>query len=250
MMSTSSMYLVLRARDEASRVIRGFTSTLTEADVAAAKIQAAQLRRGQAMSTIGTVIAIAGIVGIAVLDKMTNAAIAYNLQVANTQTQIDTIVSKGAISFAQLSKMGTDAAAKLPVAFESIQPTLYDIFSSIDVNAPQAATLLMNIGKASVAGQADIQTVGKATIAILNAYKMKTSEVTTVNDVMFQLVRKGVGTYTDFTNVIGRVVPSATKAGQSLQTVAGMLAFMTRNGFSAANSVAPITRSEERRVGK
>ena len=236
---TSELYLVLRARDEASRVVRGFSATLTAAQKEAAVASQAMMRRGQALATIGVAVAVGGIVGLNALNKMTNAAIEYRQQAALTETQTDKVT----ISLSQLEKMGMDVARKLPVEFAKIQPTLYDIFSSIDVNAPQAAMLLENIGKASVAGQADMQVVGRATVAVLNAYKMKVTDVTKVNDVMFQLVRKGVGTYVDFTNVIGRVIPSSVKAGQTFETTAGMMAFLTRNGMSAAMASSAAARA-------
>lgn len=237
--STSTLYLVLRARDEASRVIRGLSGSLAAADAEAAKIQANAIRRGQSFATIGIAMAGAGLVGVASLNHMADAAMAYNQQATLTQTQTD----KVSVSLQQIEQMGLRVGKTLPVAFDKIQPTLYDIFSSIDVNAPQAEKLLMNIGKAAVAGSADMQTVGRATIAILNAYKMPIKDVTKVNDVMFQLVRKGVGTYQEFTDVIGRVVPAGTKAGQTIQTIAGMMAFLTRNGISAQNAVAPVTQA-------
>ena len=238
-MGTSQLYLVLRAVDTASPVMRGFMSTLTEADRAAAKAHANMMARGRSLALIGIGVAAGGIVAIMALNKMANAAIDYTQQAALTQTQTD----KVAVSLQELMRIGLDVATKLPVTFAKIQPTLYDIFSSIDVNAPQAARLLENIGKASVAGQADMQVVGRATVAILNAYKMKTEDVIKVNDVMFQLVRKGVGTYNDFTNVIGRVVPSAVKAGQTFETTAGMMAFLTRNGMSAAMASTSAARA-------
>jgi hypothetical protein len=56
-------------------------------------------------------------------------------------------------------------------------------------------------------------------------------------------VRKGVGTYEEFASTIGRSIPSAQRAGQSVESLAGMLAFLTRNGLSAAMASASAGRA-------
>jgi TP901 family phage tail tape measure protein len=124
-----------------------------------------------------------------------------------------------------------------------MQKSLYDIFSSMDVSLEGSKHLLKEFSKAAVAGQVDLQEAARGTIGILNAYKLGAEGVNRVNDVMFQLVRKGVGTYGEFARTIGRSVPSAVRAGQSIESLAGMLAFLTRNGLSAAMASASAGRA-------
>jgi hypothetical protein len=62
---------------------------------------------------------------------------------------------------------------------------------------------------------------------------------------MFQLVRKGVGTYQEFASTIGRAIPAAVRSGQTIETLAGMLAFLTRNGLSAAQASTSAARALE-----
>jgi TP901 family phage tail tape measure protein len=309
-LSSREMYLVIRARDEASRVLRGFASTLTKAQLEQAASQAninrlqlenariskaqadASLKRavasgnaqriesalartriaennvqmrqlqqqmaqqhqleqerrasgqrmqalGSSLVSVGASMGIVGAVGLAFFGKATKDAIEYNREAALTKTQTD---AAGA-SVQRLANIGRNTARDIAVPFEQMQGSMYDIFSSMDVNVPQMTHLLRNFSKTAVAGQVDLQDASRATIGIMNAYHMKANQVNMVNDVMFQLVRKGVGTYGQFATTIGRAVPSASRAGQSIQTLAGMLAFLTRNGLSAAMASSSAARA-------
>lgn len=238
-LSTHELMLVLRARDEASRVLGAFGAQMTTLDRRAQAAARRQMTAGAGLATVGVGIAAAGIAGIAALNSMTDAAAAYDQQAARTLTQVD----KVKISFQEIKDMGRDTATHFAVDFDAVQQTLYDIFSSIDTNAPGAQKLLNGIALAAVGGDVSMSDAGKGLIGILNAYKMKATDVNKVNDVMFQLVRKGVGTYAQFDSTIGRAVPSAVKAGQSIEALAGMMAFLTRNGLSTAMASASAARA-------
>jgi len=281
--ATRNLYLVLKARDEASRVIRGFGRELTRANALAraeqlrnaagiATLRAAELEaagaaqkdidqqrllarqlRSQAQEiernhrsllrlansmqtlsatliTVGSGLVLIGGATIAGLAKATQISVEYARQVSLTMTQVDGFKT----SLSELSQVGLDVAKNVAVPFEEIQPELYDIFSSTNANVAQAKILLEGFAKTAVAGQVSLQDATRGTIPILNAFKIPLDKVNDILDIQFQLVRKGVGTYGEFSKVFGRVVPSATRAGQNFQTVAAMLAFLTRNGLSAA----------------
>lgn len=233
-LSSRELFLVLRLRDEASRMISGFSGSLARAGSEAERQRAALgrsiMQTGAAVATLGIGMIAVG-VGIAdALYKAANFSKEYQRQVALTKTQTDGF----AASLSQISEIGLRVANTVPVAFEKIQPALYDIFSSTNANLAQAETLLTNFSKAAVAGQTEIQKASRGTITIMNAYHIPFESVSKVLDVQFQLVRKGVGTYEEFSTVYGRIVPSAQRAGQNFETVAAMLALMTRNGLSAA----------------
>jgi len=213
--------------------------TMRTMDRDAVRAAQSQMAKGRALATLGVGLAIAGAAGLAFFKNATDAAIEYNRQAALTKTQADQV----AVSIEQLKAISSDVASRIPAPFEELQGSLYDIFSSIDVNVPQAKLLLEEFAKASVAGQTNIQTAGRATIAVLNAFKLPIKDVTRVNDIMFQLVRKGVGTYEEFTKTIGRAIPSTARAGQSFETLAGMMAFLTRNGLSTAMAATSAARA-------
>lgn len=292
--STREVYLLLRARDEASRIIRGFSSELlrsaaqaqaaalrneamthrqtaaimkqqgaTKAQIAA-QIQAAQALENQArqlelneqrsrrlaqsltavssaLETMGIALIITGGLALKFFFDSARLFAEYQRQVALTRTQIDGFSA----SMQEVGQVGLDIASKIPVAFDQIQPALFDIFSSTNANLEQSRILLEGFSKAAVAGQTDIQTAARGTIAIMNGLNIPFEDVNKVLDVQFELVRKGVGTYEEFANVFGRVIPAANRSQQSFETVAAMLAFMTRNGQSAAMAATAAARALE-----
>jgi len=194
---------------------------------------------GKAAVVLGTGLIAVGLIGATALLGTVKNAVEYQRQVALTQTQVDGFSA----SLEQLSKIGIDTANNIAVPFEAIQPALYDIFSSTDANLSQATTLLEAFSKAAVAGQVSLEDSSRATMGIMNAFKVPFQDVNQILDIQFQLVRKGVGTYGQFANVIGRAIPSVRRYGGSVQDLAGSLAFLTRNGLSPAMAAASVARA-------
>jgi TP901 family phage tail tape measure protein len=224
------MLLVIRARDLASSAVRNvgaaFGTANTQAMTAGRNLTAAS----GALIAAGVGLTAVGGAALKFLDDATDAAIEYNRQAGLTLTQVD----KLGVSVDDIGKIGLRVAKEIPKPLEEMQPALYDIFSTLDVSLPQAEYLLTQFSKAGVAGQVDLQAASRATMGILNAFNLQVEDTTRVNDVMFQLVRKGVGTYEEFATTVGMAVPAAARAGQSIEGLAGMLAFMTRNGVTAS----------------
>jgi TP901 family phage tail tape measure protein len=115
----------------------------------------------------------------------------------------------------------------------------------MDVNLPQAENLLANFSKTAVAGNVSLEASGRATIAILNGLRIPVEQVGHVQDIMFQLVRKGVGTYEEFATSIGRAIPATSRFGQRVEDLSGMMAFLTRNGLSADMAATSAARAME-----
>jgi TP901 family phage tail tape measure protein len=233
------LFLVIRARDEASRVLAGLSgkmSALSKEEQLAAQ---ASMRRGASMATVGVGIAYIGAKGLEFYANATKQAMEYNREVALTKTQTDATGS----SIKKLGDIGESVANKIAVPFDQVQGGLYDIFSSVDVNVPQAKKLLETFSKTAVAGQVNLQDSGRATISILNAFHQPLSKATHDENLMFELVREGVGDYGAFSSAIGRAIPSAARAGESFKDLAGMMAFLTRNGLSTSMAASSAARA-------
>jgi TP901 family phage tail tape measure protein len=181
-------------------------------------------------TSAGLILTGIGVASLFAVKKLVDSAVEYQRQVRLTLTQVDGFKT----SVQELGDVGLEVARNIAVPFEQIQSSLYDIFSSTSANVGQSKILLEAFSKTAVAGQVDLQDASRGTIAILNAFNIPFENVNALMDVQFQLVRKGVGTYEEFAKVFGRIVPSATRAGQTFETVAAMLAYLTRNGLSAA----------------
>lgn len=206
----------------------------------------AKFQRGMAMTTAGVGIAAVGIAGAKGLDALTESSREYEQQAAKTFTQADQFNT----NLQELKQIGRDVARDIPVNFDEVQDSMYDVLSSIDLVGETAAEQKANfvemteeIARAAVGGATTTEVAGRSIIQILNAWSDAGYDAARVNDITFQLVRKGVGTYDEFAKAIGRAVPSARKTGQSVEELAGMMAFMTRNGMSSAQAATSAARA-------
>jgi TP901 family phage tail tape measure protein len=174
------------------------------------------------------------------LKQAIDTAVAWDKQVRLTYTQVD---KRFKPSLEELSDIGVRVARDIAIPFEQVQEALFDVFSSTEANLPQAEQLLRSFAQAAVAGNTDVQTASRATIGIMNAFKVPFKDVNKILDIQFQLVQEGVGTYEEWAQRIGLVTPSAVRAGQSVETMAAALATSTRMGISAARSGTAVARA-------
>jgi len=237
--STREMLLILRTQDEGSRVLRGFGNNLGTLTGQAKQAASQQMALGGAISTVGLGMAAVGGIALGWLAGAINEAKTFDNAVALVKTQVDNVK----VSQQQLASVTENVAKNIAAPIDQLNNSLYDIFSSMDVSVAQSQDILTGFAKSAVAGQVDVQTAGRATIAVLNAWHLPASDVNNVLDVQFELVKKGVGTYQEFASTIGQAIPSAQRAGQSFQTLAGMVAYLTRNGLSAAMASASAQRA-------
>jgi TP901 family phage tail tape measure protein len=175
--------------------------------------------------------------------RLAGAAAKFTMQWDNSMQGVQTQAQLGQKQFAKLSDAALKVVAKYPAAADEVAQGLFDIFSSIDVNYKQAIKLIDNFDKAATAGGTDIRTVARGVIAEMNAFKLPVTSVTRLLDLQFQMVRVGVGTYDEFVSALGNVIPSAKAAGQTLETMSGAVAFMSRNGLTAAQSTISVARA-------
>lgn len=231
--------LVLRAQDQASRVLAQVGKNMGMVGQAG-KLSGAQVSAaGQSLVEVGAAIGAVGAAGLAFFGYAANAAKKYNQEASLTLTQIDDT----SVKLEDIKRIGIEVARAVPAPFKEMQKSLFDIFSSMDVNTKQAQGLLTSFSKGAVAGQTDIQDAARASISIMNAFKIPAEQVSHVMDVQFQVVRKGVINYQEFASTIGRAIPSAVKAGASVEELGGMIAFLTRNGQSAAMASTSAARA-------
>lgn len=249
---TRDLWIVLRARDEASRIIRSFSHNLggaanaaardmTNFESAMANVALRMNQFAQISMLAGASLAGIGAVGLSFIHDVTQVAAEYDRQVRHTLTQVDDL----SIGLEKIGQIGRNVARDARVPFEELQETLFFIFSSINVNAEQAEKLLRGFAKEAVAGQSTIEAAAKSTIAIMNSLGLSVDDLTRIQDVQFQIVRKGIINYEELASVIGRALPATARAGQSFETVGAMIAFLTRNGLSAAMAATSAARALE-----
>lgn len=238
-LGTRELLLIIRGQDELSKVLRGVGGSMGTLSAQAQQAAQKQMALGSAISTVGVGMAAVGAIGVKWLGDAVSTAKTFDTAIALVKTQVDNVNT----SQQQLATVSKNVAKSIAAPIDQLNASLYDIFSSMDVTVPQSQQILTGFAKAAVAGQVDVQTAGRATIAILNAWHQPVSMLSQDLDVQFQLVRKGVGTYQEFAQSIGQAIPSAQRAGQSIQTLAGMLAYLTRNGLSTSMAAASAQRA-------
>jgi TP901 family phage tail tape measure protein len=238
-LGTRDVLLIIRAKDQASRIIQGVGRSFASTDADARAAGASMMAQGAALVGMGVAIGAVGIAGLNALNGWRKAAVDYQQQAALTLTQVD----QQGVSLQQIGQIGLDVAKQIPAPLEQLQGGLYDIFSSMDVSVADSKTILEGFAKSAVAGQVDVQSAGRETIAVMNAFGLSTGDLNRIQDVQFQLVRKGVGTYQQFSTSIGRAIPSAARAGQSFEGLAGVMAFLTRNGLSTSQAATSAARA-------
>lgn len=223
-LSTRELELVLIAKDRASSVL--------------ARVGGSLVMLGVAMERLGAK-------GTRELQEMTSEAMNFQRSVALAFTQVDGVANA---SLESIRRTALDVAGDLSVPFDEIMPALYDIFSTIPVeNMEQAEGILRAFVQSSIAGQAPVQDIARSTMAWLNALDLPPTveNANRILGVQFELVRKGAGTYEDFAGEVGKAIPAFVAASQSVETFGGMMAFMTRNGLSAAMAATSAARATE-----
>jgi TP901 family phage tail tape measure protein len=194
---------------------------------------------GSAAIATGVGMTLMGVEGVRALASMVKSQLDYQTASRRTLTQ----VTQTGVKLKDIEQIGIEVGKKVPAAFDDMQPALYDIFSSIDVNINQARSLLKQFAKDAVGGNSTLETATRANIAIMNAFGISVQHASKVSDFMFQLVRKGVGTYDEFAKSIGQAIPSAARLGVKLDELGGTLTFLTRYGLSTARAATSAARA-------
>lgn len=234
--------LVIRAKDQASSVIRGVGSGLGSLGNTSMTLSQQMTGVGVGLLSMGAGMVAIGGAATAFFATSIKSAIDFDTQSRSTLTQVNQFKA----SLQQVEQVALDVATTLPVPFEQLQPALFDIFSSIPVaNMEDAKNILIEMSKAAVAGNTDVQTVARSNFEIMNAYGLSVQDLNHLLDVQFKLVQLGIGTYADINTGIGRLAPTAKTAGQSIDTMAGSLAFMTRITGNGEQAITAIQRAME-----
>jgi len=220
----------------ASRTAR---AALEQHRVSMQRFASSMMGASGALGAVGLGMTAIGVVGVLTMKGFVDAAVDYQKQTALTRTQVDGL----RYSTKQLGDVGLRVARDIPVAFNQIQPALYDLFSSMELGIGDAEKLLRAFSKAAVAGSTDVTSVSRATIGFLNAFKLPLSSVNHLLDVQFQLVQEGIGTYDEWVKRIGLATPSAARYGQSIEMLSAALAASTRMGITAARSTTAVSRA-------
>jgi TP901 family phage tail tape measure protein len=119
---------------------------------------------------------------------------------------------------------------------KALATALYDVYSS-GFKGKQALDILRESAEGATAGQTDAATAGRVLMATLNSHIGGVSNASQAMDVLFKIVDRGVLRFEDLAGSLGAVLPTAEKAGISLQQIGAYIAVATKSGQSASEAV-------------
>lgn len=141
--------------------------------------------------------------------------------------------------FQKLNKGVLEIAKTSPKTIDDLTKGLYDLISA-GVSTENALWALNEAQKAAVGGSSSIKTAVGGAMGTINAYNKSISDLTSVFDMQFNVVRYGVITFDQLAKVIGRTLPSAKILGVSLAEVHAAMALITKKGLDAEESATAL----------
>jgi len=201
---------------------------------------------GHALSGIGRTLQLFGAIGTAAfgLAAVQAANFSKNVSLAATQmTRIGAGTNEAVANAAELSDELLKLSKDFPFAASEMADAVYEIFSGTNVQRiDQGVSLLEAFARVAVAGQVDIQTATKAGIIVLNNFRGAGEDVSGTLNRMFAIVRFGFMRFSDFATMLPKVAAAAYGSGQSLDDMAGIMAFLTRRTGDASIAATQISR--------
>jgi len=254
------MFLILRGQNYASGAIRsverdmqrlGRTSGVAGRQMTAGSMMAqrAWMRVGIGSSIlrdVGRQARMAGIMTGAGLGVAAKSAIDWERDVTRVATQtgkVGTSMVTVAKNAEFLSDALLDVAADSTSSLAQVNEAAYDLFSTFDQLSESGGLrglktgvkMLKLMSDASVAGRTDIEQVTNGVVAVMTAWEsgrhkipLSVKGINQALNTLFAAVRFGRMDFGEFTNMLGTTAPAAKAAGQSLETMAGTVAFLSR----------------------
>lgn len=132
----------------------------------------------------------------------------------------------------QIKEFSTTFGADL----STIQQAAYDALSS-GVSQADLMPFLETAQTAAVAGMSDVGTAVDGLTSAINAYQMELDDAGRVSDVFFKTVELGKIEFDELSRNIGKVAPTASQFGISIEDTGAAIAAMTSQGVSAEETM-------------
>ena len=126
---------------------------------------------------------------------------------------------------------------------ETINEGLYTALSAgipVTEDMGKAMSFMAENTKLAKAGFTDVNTAVGATSKVLNAYKMDTSEIGRVSNVLMATQNKGITTVGELSQSLAQVTPIASAMGVSFEEIGASMATMTAQGTPTAQATTQL----------
>ena len=234
-LSAYDVRFILSVQDRTGNSLRRFAG-----DMSKTTAEAARMKKAFTAMDIGRGMAIRGLLAGAGLGVAAEQAATFESSVTKAATQVkqlgnnNTVQQIGKTSIA-LQKNLLDLMHQFPGSAQQQADAAYDIFSAMNVPLKRGVALLKLFNMVAVAGATDLETATNAMITVINNFGGSFDQIMKSVNTSFAIIRFGKLEFSEFNKMLDSVVPAAKGAGQSLQDVAGAMAFLTtRMGPSVA----------------
>ena len=241
MFRASEFRLILLAQNRASNTLRTVGRDLRSLEAGGAKFGSRFSHVTQVMGDLGRSMTLFGGITLAGLGIAANSAAKFNTQIGLISTQTDNMAKTSRIAFKGILSQMT----QFPATAQDMTASLYDVYSGTQLVGKGGLTALRTFNKAAVAGQTDLNTATQAGITILNNYGHSARDLPKLFNQMFAAVRFGRITFSQFGNSLNQIVPAFRTTHQSLNTMLGAFAFLTRQMPSSAQAATSLARAIE-----
>ena len=197
---------------------------------------------GKTASTLNAPFAAAA-KGIAIAGAAAAAGLAYAVTKASefetAMLNVNSIAKESPATFDAMKASVLDLSNRLPQSAETLAQGLYDIASS-GFAGEEGLQVLEAAAKAASAGLAQTSESAAGITAVLNAYGLSADEAGRISDVLFKTVDRGVITFPELADQIGKVTALAAPLGVSIEEVGAGIAVLTKNGIDAENATTQL----------
>ncbi|OOM70567.1 chromosome partition protein Smc [Clostridium beijerinckii] len=164
------------------------------------------------------------------------AGVKFSTDFHDGMAKISTVADTTNISIEDLGKGVIDLSNMSGESFDTIQDGMYDTISS-GVAAEKSVNFLTTAVKAAKGGFTDTATSVDGLTTVLNAYGLKTEEVTNIANQMFIAQNLGKTTFGEMSSSIGNVIPTTAALKVTTSELFSSLATLTANGIKTSEAV-------------
>jgi TP901 family phage tail tape measure protein len=164
------------------------------------------------------------------------AAVSFDSSMAN----INSILQ---LSGTEIDALGTkilDFGANTRAGPQATADAFYEIVSGV-ADASTHMAILEAATATAEAGNADLTATTGALVSVMNSYGFSAEEASFASDVLTKTVGAGVGSMDEFSTALGMSAGLAAQSGISFDELGGSMAFLTTQGFSAAQAGTRLT---------
>lgn len=150
--------------------------------------------------------------------------------------EINTLLHAGEQDVADFRDEIQQFASGSSFAFGDVTKAVYDAISA-GVDYKDSVDFIRDAERLAVAGRADLASTTNLLTSALNAYGASTDEAERFSDAFFKTVELGKTTIPELASALGRVAPTASAAGVSVEELSAAIAVVTARGLSTDETI-------------